>query len=207
MNRNSRVYFLKSLLQRLSIFRGRRRHQRLFAVLLDGAVETCPLANYCVAQRLQRIMYCKCNIKLQPGIAANSLTEVGCSDVVVIVCSGERCTEGERRAPAHNGVWGHSPQRGPGSKACCLSSWWKMQICLLLGILLLINHVYYTPVHCCTTSSFNVPENSAYGRLNLSYYYCLQRLPFDKSHITRGNCFKLSNQRFYHDVRNADCLA
>ena len=122
MNRNSRVYFLKSLLQRLSIFRGRRRHQRLFAVLLDGAVETCPLANYCVAQRLQRIMYCKCNIKLQPGIAANSLTEVGCSDVVVIVCSGERCTEGERRAPAHNGVWGHSPQRGPGSKACCLSS-------------------------------------------------------------------------------------
>ena len=25
-------------------------------------------------------------------------------------------------------------------------------------------------------------------------------LPFDKSHITRGNCFKLSNQRFYHDV-------
>ena len=26
-------------------------------------------------------------------------------------------------------------------------------------------------------------------------------LPFDKSHITRGNCFKLSNQRFYHDVR------
>ena len=25
--------------------------------------------------------------------------------------------------------------------------------------------------------------------------------PFDKSHITRGNCFKLSNQRFYHDVR------
>jgi len=27
-------------------------------------------------------------------------------------------------------------------------------------------------------------------------------LPFDKSHFTRGNnCFKLSNQRFYHDVR------
>jgi len=26
-------------------------------------------------------------------------------------------------------------------------------------------------------------------------------LPFDKSHITRGNCFKLSNQRFYHEVR------
>ena len=26
-------------------------------------------------------------------------------------------------------------------------------------------------------------------------------LPFDKSHITRGNCFKLSYQRFYHDVR------
>ena len=28
-------------------------------------------------------------------------------------------------------------------------------------------------------------------------------LPFDKSHtgITRGNCFKLSNQRFYHDIR------
>ena len=26
-------------------------------------------------------------------------------------------------------------------------------------------------------------------------------LPFDKSHITRGNCFKLSNQRFCHDVR------
>ena len=26
-------------------------------------------------------------------------------------------------------------------------------------------------------------------------------LPFDKSHITRGNCFKLSNQHFYHDVR------
>ena len=26
-------------------------------------------------------------------------------------------------------------------------------------------------------------------------------LPFDKSHKTRRNCFKLSNQRFYHDVR------
>ena len=34
----------------------------------------------------------------------------------------------------------------------------------------------------------------------ISTLNCLA-VSFDKSHITKGNCFKLSNQRFYHDVR------
>ena len=81
--------------------------------------------------------------------------------------------------------------------------WWQIRQSGPLDTLQLTTDRHPRPTKA--TASFGERVVNVWNSLTENVdFRCLTSFldtPFDKSHITRGNCFKLSNQRFCHDVR------